>query len=231
MMVERQQSEPSWRTRDNAAASSPLRDALEGREPARTVYIVRHGATKLNNQTDLSVDRERGWSNVPLTAEGRREAQSAALKLRSKHIEVIVSSDLERAKQTAQIIGRVLGIKPTFCGNLRPWNLGDLTGKRMDEAKPQIEAYAKKPDEPGAGGPGGLPGMTPPPSPRKKFDEAIANQRNNASPAGMAHMAHGRAIAGAKALHAVGHITAAQRDQHIARSRSALRKPFGSFAP
>lgn len=57
---------------------------------------------------------------------------------------------------------------------------------------------------------------------------------------------HGRAIAGAKALHAAGHISEQQRDQHIAKSQAMMkpppkgrapakaetpRKPFGSFAP
>jgi hypothetical protein len=49
-------------------------------------------------------------------------------------------------------------------------------------------------------------------------------------------MAHGRAIAGARALHAVGHITPGERDRHIGRSHAAIRKatprkPFGSFMP
>lgn len=42
---------------------------------------------------------------------------------------------------------------------------------------------------------------------------------------------HGRAIAGAKALHQLGHISEAQRDKHVGKSMKALRKPFGSFAP
>lgn len=48
-------------------------------------------------------------------------------------------------------------------------------------------------------------------------------------------MAHGRAIAGARALHAVGHITPKERDKHIGKSQAAIktapRKPFGSFSP
>jgi hypothetical protein len=51
-------------------------------------------------------------------------------------------------------------------------------------------------------------------------------------------LAHGRAIAGANALHAVGHISEAQRDKHVNASMRAIgkkpeapRKPFGSFAP
>lgn len=42
---------------------------------------------------------------------------------------------------------------------------------------------------------------------------------------------HGRAIAGAKALHQLGHISEAQKDKHVNKSMKALRKPFGSFAP
>jgi len=58
-----------------------------------------------------------------------------------------------------------------------------------------------------------------------------------ASPQPSNTMAHGRAIAGAHALHAVGHISAADRDKHVSASRAAIkkapfeRKPFGSFSP
>lgn len=59
-----------------------------------------------------------------------------------------------------------------------------------------------------------------------------------AQPVAQSPMMHGRAIAGAKALHAVGHITGAERDKHIGKSQAvlrnagkALRKPFGSFSP
>ncbi len=49
-------------------------------------------------------------------------------------------------------------------------------------------------------------------------------------------LAHGRAIAGAKALHAVGHISPEERDKHMKASRAALkkakpRKAFWSWAP
>jgi hypothetical protein len=48
-----------------------------------------------------------------------------------------------------------------------------------------------------------------------------------------AALSHGRAIAGAKALHAVGHISAAERDKHVKASQKVIakRKAFGSWAP
>ena len=114
----------------------------------RQIYIARHGATRLNEEAGISVDRERGWSDVPLAPEGREQALKAALKLKDKGIDAIVSSDLNRAKETALIIGHVLGIQPEFSFELRPWNLGHLTGVEMKEATPQIAAYAcKTPDK------------------------------------------------------------------------------------
>lgn len=112
-----------------------------------TVYFVRHGATKMNGEAGVSVDRERGWSDVPLTAEGKEDAKAAAEKLKDKGIEVIVASDLRRARQTATIVGKALEIKPQFSSKLRPWNLGEITGKDMKKAKPEIAAYARDPDE------------------------------------------------------------------------------------
>jgi broad specificity phosphatase PhoE len=118
----------------------------------RTIYVVRHGKTKFNGEAGISCDRERGWSDVPLTAEGREEARKAGAALKSKGLTAIVSSDLVRAKETAQIIGKIIGIKPEFSFKLRPWNLGDLTGMDMEKANPQIAAGTKSPDKPVKGG-------------------------------------------------------------------------------
>ncbi len=112
------------------------------------IYILRHGATKLNNQTDMSEDRIRGWTDVPLAEEGRKEAQAAALKLKAKGVDAIVASDLSRAKETAAIIGKILGVKPAVSRGLRPWNLGTFAGTSTKEALPKIAEYAqKRPDK------------------------------------------------------------------------------------
>jgi len=103
----------------------------------------------MNDAGGVSVDRERGWSDVPLTKEGRQEGQRAGIKLRGKGIEAIVASDLARSHETAVIIGNLVGVKPQFSHELRPWNLGSLTGKEMSEAQPVMEKYARQnPDKP-----------------------------------------------------------------------------------
>jgi broad specificity phosphatase PhoE/8-oxo-dGTP pyrophosphatase MutT (NUDIX family)/predicted GNAT family acetyltransferase len=114
-----------------------------------TIILVRHGKTKLNNETDTSVDRIRGWKDVPLIEEGREEARKAAKKLAKEgDIVALYSSDLSRAAETAKIIGEALGLKPRPTKGLRPWNLGKFTGETTKESLPQIAEYAReKPDE------------------------------------------------------------------------------------
>jgi broad specificity phosphatase PhoE len=116
--------------------------------------VVRHGATPLNNDTDLSEDRIRGWRDVPLAPAGKEEAKQAAEKLRHLGIQVIVTSSLVRAEETAQIISQQLGGIPVQANpNLRPWNLGNFTGATTKDALPQIAQYVTdRPDEPVPGG-------------------------------------------------------------------------------
>lgn len=106
------------------------------------IYIVRHGATKMNNQTDDSADRIRSWLDVPLTDQGREEARLAAAKLIGKGIDFIECSDLVRAHETARIIGRELDLTPRPTRKLRPWDLGIFTGKPTKDAIPEIQKYA-----------------------------------------------------------------------------------------
>lgn len=119
-----------------------------------TVHVVRHGATEMNNQTDLSQDRIRGHLDVPLAPEGEEEARRAAEKLKGAGIQIIVASRLIRAVQTAKIISDVLGGIPVQVSpNLVPWNLGDMQGTATKEALPKIAYYATEaPDTPVPGG-------------------------------------------------------------------------------
>ena len=58
----------------------------------------------------------------------------AAESLKKKKIDLIFSSDLLRAKQTAEIIGKELGIRPKFDKKLREAGVGIFNGKPLKEA-------------------------------------------------------------------------------------------------
>lgn len=84
-------------------------------------YIIRHG------ETDYNVDgRYQGQSDIPLNAEGRRQSQALAGRMRSIALDCCYSSDLMRAQETARTMagGRSVLIDP----RLREVHVGRVAG-------------------------------------------------------------------------------------------------------
>jgi broad specificity phosphatase PhoE len=94
-------------------------------------YLLRHGES-LKNVKDLNSSwPEKFYS--PLTRRGKREALRAAKSLRKKKIDLIFSSDMLRAKQTAEIVGKELGLHPKFDKRLREIGIGKFNGKPLKD--------------------------------------------------------------------------------------------------
>lgn len=94
-------------------------------------YLLRHGES-LKNKKNISASwPEKFYS--PLTKKGKEDAKKASKTLKKKKIDLIFSSDLLRTKQTAEIIGRELGIKPKFDKRLREADTGIFNGKPLKE--------------------------------------------------------------------------------------------------
>lgn len=119
----------------------------------RPIIFIRHGATKLNND-DVSVDRIRGWKDIPLSPEGEQEAHKLAKSLYHNPPSVIVTSDLKRAADTAGIISTTLDVPVEWkTEKFRPWNVGDYAGEISSKAIPILADYAEnKPDQKLPGG-------------------------------------------------------------------------------
>lgn len=85
------------------------------------IYLLRHG---LDDETKIG-----GWSNVPLTKDGVNQVLEAK-KFICKNIEFekIISSDIKRAKQTAEIINEGLNKPIIYTDLLREQNKGDYNG-------------------------------------------------------------------------------------------------------
>lgn len=90
--------------------------------------ILRHGQTADNVAGILQ-----GHRNTPLDDTGRSQAHRAAKRLAGTHFDVIYSSDLLRAFETAEIIGKAVGVTPVPTRDLREWHLGELEGQHSKE--------------------------------------------------------------------------------------------------
>lgn len=69
----------------------------------KKLYFIRHGLSELNVQGLVA-----GRTETPLTNEGRRQAKAAGQLAKTYAIDLIVSSPLQRALETAQIIAKEL---------------------------------------------------------------------------------------------------------------------------
>ncbi len=66
--------------------------------------------------------------DVPLSAEGRRQALLLASRLEGEHFDSLYTSDLTRARETAEIINSKLSLPVITRTGLREIDWGDLTG-------------------------------------------------------------------------------------------------------
>lgn len=96
----------------------------------KTLYFVRHGESEFNKSNKWA-----GSSDTPLTKKGHEQAKQAGEKLRaqSKAFDVIISSPLERAHNTAKHIANELEyshddivLEPLFVER----NFGSLEGRK-----------------------------------------------------------------------------------------------------
>jgi broad specificity phosphatase PhoE len=134
---------------DRWAAKEPQKDAVGN---MRTVQLIRHGATEYNNDK-VSVDRLRGWKDIPLDKRGRDEAHKTAETMSKDKPDKILTSDLSRASETADIIAKKIG--KNVDGEvkwLRPWSLGELSGQVTETALPTVRKHVDNPDKPLPGG-------------------------------------------------------------------------------
>ena len=73
-----------------------------------TILLARHGETDDN----IPPIRIQGFRDTPLNETGRRQAHELAERLEAEPIASLWSSDLGRARETAEILGARLGLEP-----------------------------------------------------------------------------------------------------------------------
>jgi broad specificity phosphatase PhoE len=92
--------------------------------------LVRHGQTDWN-----LAGRYQGHSDVPLNESGRGEACALAIQLQNQLFSAVYTSDLQRARETAQVIAAALRKPVTVDRRLREIDLGEWEGQLAEFIK------------------------------------------------------------------------------------------------
>ena len=108
------------------------------------ICLVRHGETDWNK-----LGRLQGSSDIPLNETGIMQASLAAQALKDKGYEIVITSPLTRAKQTAQIIADLNGLSLIEMDAFKERCFGDAEGLLKEEREqlypdnkfPNLESY------------------------------------------------------------------------------------------
>ena len=107
------------------------------------LLLARHGNTKLN-----SAERLWGQTDAELSAEGVGQAERLRDRLATQKIDVIYTSNLQRASATAKIIASSHQVDIVTCPELREINFGKIEGltfKEVSQLYPEVaEAWSKR---------------------------------------------------------------------------------------
>ena len=120
------------------------------RQHTRLLLLVRHGQTTFNLEGRLPGQ----LPGIPLTDEGRRQAQRAAVVLSGLPLSAVIASPLERARDTAEIIARGWALHVQLDPRLMDLDVGSWSGKTVDELNktdPQWRSFVEHPNLPPEG--------------------------------------------------------------------------------
>jgi probable phosphoglycerate mutase len=93
-----------------------------------TLLLVRHGETDWNRER-----RWQGHADRPLNERGRQQARALAAELADRPIDAVYSSDLLRARETAEIVAADLGLAVYIDPGLREVDVGSWSGLSHSE--------------------------------------------------------------------------------------------------
>ncbi len=111
----------------------------------KTIITIQH--TQSVHHTNGMVG---SWTDWELSELGVNQAENIGEKLKAE-LEgkefVMYSSDLLRAKETAEIVGKYLGVTPILRNELRERNLGKCCGKSVQWLRENLEKQEKTIDD------------------------------------------------------------------------------------
>ena len=104
-----------------------------------TILLARHGESDWNQTKQWQ-----GWADRPLTVLGRAQAEELAARLEDTELDAVYSSDLQRARETAEIVARTKGLTVETTADLREVDVGSWSGLTRAEAEERFpDQYAR----------------------------------------------------------------------------------------
>ena len=124
---------PIWKCQECAKMEiiGNKEDLIKQKFTTNKYFVLRHSESECFKK-EIGVSKP-GKDLCPLTKKGREQTKKAAQELKKEKIDIIFASDVLRTKQTAEIVGKELGIKVKFDKRLREINFGIYDKKPLKE--------------------------------------------------------------------------------------------------
>jgi broad specificity phosphatase PhoE len=104
-----------------------------------TILLARHGESDWNR-----TKRWQGWADRPLTKLGREQARELAGRLEETELDAVYASDLQRARETAEIVARTKNVGVETTPDLREVDVGSWSGLTRADAEERFpDQYAR----------------------------------------------------------------------------------------
>ncbi len=130
---------PFWMCEDDHLTVIQSLEELKAAGQSQTFYVLRHGESEKNTQKVNS-----GWPETKLyhlTERGKADAKKAVADLKAGAIDIIVTSDLVRAKETAEIVQQEIGGQIVVEPGLRDVVYGEFNDRSEAEYHQFLEGY------------------------------------------------------------------------------------------
>lgn len=134
------------------------------------LLLARHGQTEWHHP-----NRYAGRTDVKLNETGRREAEALARRAAEERPDLVVSSPLSRALETARGAAEACGAELVVEGRLREVDFGDFEGKTMGEIRTLHPLAARRFEEDPAANP--FPNGEPAPAAARRATDALQDLR------------------------------------------------------
>jgi len=118
-------------------------DLIKQKFSKNRYFILRHGEAETNTK-DILISTLPEKIPCHLTEKGRRQIERVARKLKREKIDLIISSDLLRTKESAEIVAKELGVKLIFDKRLREIQFGIFEGKTLKEYHSFWKSYEER---------------------------------------------------------------------------------------